>query len=510
MESVITVSLCYLTKEGLVAINNNRCKQSNRPRRWNMVKKVMIILAVAGLLGLTYQAWAATWTVEPVTNAPENESYPFIAKDNLNILHVTFVRMEAADAEVFYASNNAGPWQVSRVTDNSNDDWCSDILFEPVGKVHIAIRGNDGSDEDIYHASGMPGSWAIERVTDDNKNDIYPQIAIDAQGFLHMAYHKVDPSGTDYEIFYANNKPGHWVEEQVTFNTVEDVGVSLALDKLGNPHIAFWRGTPPNLSVRYTRKIAGVWDEQMVASPQTQLPSLVLDKNDFAHIAYAKFDGADYEIYYANNVTGTWQEGQVTSNTTNDLYNSIVLDDEGKVHIAYMGNDGDNEVYYADNTAGVWQTGRVTDNTIPDNFWGSHAFVIDGLGFGHIVFWNGAAGNDDIYHAKSDAPIAVGVEESSRQPVRAHLVLNPNFPDPFHKTTALDYELPAPGFVTITIYDASGQLVRTLLDEYKPAGTFKTVWDGRSTQGNPVTTGVYFCKLNYNGASLTEKLVVVR
>jgi hypothetical protein len=475
-----------------------------------MLKKgILSSIALVVILGFNYPAGAVTWNVEPVTTAPEDDWFPFITVDNMNKLHVCYNHVDP-DQEVFYTTNASGSWQSSRVTDNTVDDWSNTIIVDPMGQIHISIHGFDGVDQEVYHASGMPGSWGIERVTDDAKDDWYPQMAMDAQGFLHMAYYKVDPSGTDFEIFYANNRAGHWVQEQVTFNGWDDGVPSLALDHAGNPHIAYWSGIFPNYEVDYARKVAGVWDVQPVAPPQTWLPSLALDKNDFAHVAYAKWDGADWEIYYANNVTGSWQESQVTSNSTDDAWNSMVLDSEGKVHIAYLGNDGDNEIYYADNAAGVWQISRVTDNTVAEGFWGGKEFVIDGQGFGHIVFWNTLSGNSDVYHARSATPIAAAVAEEPKKSLARELILKPNSPEPFSHATRISFELPKAGPVSVNIYDVAGQLVRSLVNEHKPAGSFVLTWDGKSTEGNSLPGGIYFCQLRFGDTMLSEKLVLCR
>jgi hypothetical protein len=38
-------------------------------------------------------------------------------------------------------------------------------------------------------------------------------------------------------------------------------------------------------------------------------------------------------------------------------------------------------------------------------------------------------------------------------------------------------------------------VVKTLVDERKPMGTYRAVWDGTDNQGRPVSSGVYMAKL---------------
>jgi len=86
------------------------------------------------------------------------------------------------------------------------------------------------------------------------------------------------------------------------------------------------------------------------------------------------------------------------------------------------------------------------------------------------------------------------------------------YPNPFNPTTTIRYSIASPGRVTLNIYNASGQLVRTLVDEDQtPAqGGFSKVWDGMNSQGNRVASGVYFYRLTAGDFSQTKKMVLLK
>ena len=67
-----------------------------------------------------------------------------------------------------------------------------------------------------------------------------------------------------------------------------------------------------------------------------------------------------------------------------------------------------------------------------------------------------------------------------------------------------------PSRVSLRIYNLSGQLVRTLVDELKTPGEYKVQWDGLDGQGKSVKNGIYFYKLNVNGHTLTRKTTLLR
>jgi hypothetical protein len=89
--------------------------------------------------------------------------------------------------------------------------------------------------------------------------------------------------------------------------------------------------------------------------------------------------------------------------------------------------------------------------------------------------------------------------------------LHQNHPNPFNPTTTLTYDVATPGAVSVRIYDVSGKLVRTLVDEFKTTGRYELSWDGRNNNGTTVTTGVYFYRMTAPGfASHTRKMLLLK
>jgi hypothetical protein len=69
---------------------------------------------------------------------------------------------------------------------------------------------------------------------------------------------------------------------------------------------------------------------------------------------------------------------------------------------------------------------------------------------------------------------------------------------------------PVAGPVTFRIYNVKGQLVRTLLDETRPAGESTIAWDGADNTGARVAAGMYFYRGEVGGTRFDEKLVMVK
>lgn len=90
------------------------------------------------------------------------------------------------------------------------------------------------------------------------------------------------------------------------------------------------------------------------------------------------------------------------------------------------------------------------------------------------------------------------------------LALHQNHPNPFNPTTTIRFDLPVRCRVVLRIYDAAGRLIKTLLEGERPPGSYRAEWNGTSSRGAPVSSGVYFCRLVAGKDSRTSKMVLLR
>jgi hypothetical protein len=86
-------------------------------------------------------------------------------------------------------------------------------------------------------------------------------------------------------------------------------------------------------------------------------------------------------------------------------------------------------------------------------------------------------------------------------------VLHANHPNPFGASTAIAFSTPREARATVKVFDLSGRLVRTLLDDTLPAGNHSVTWDGRDDLAREVVSGIYFYRLETPEFSQTRRLV---
>ena len=102
----------------------------------------------------------------------------------------------------------------------------------------------------------------------------------------------------------------------------------------------------------------------------------------------------------------------------------------------------------------------------------------------------------------------VGYYGCDRRPKKP--VLYQNYPNPFKGSTAVSFYLPWALRVRIVIYDSLGREVITLVDDMPMGGNYEVAWDGRDDKGNPVHSGVYFCRMIAGWTVYSTKLVCTR
>jgi hypothetical protein len=85
-----------------------------------------------------------------------------------------------------------------------------------------------------------------------------------------------------------------------------------------------------------------------------------------------------------------------------------------------------------------------------------------------------------------------------------------NYPNPFNPTTVVQFKITQPAKVSLKIYNILGQLVKVLVDEEKTARTYTVYWNGTDKKEQPVSSGIYFYKLNAGNLSEVKKMVLTK
>lgn len=88
--------------------------------------------------------------------------------------------------------------------------------------------------------------------------------------------------------------------------------------------------------------------------------------------------------------------------------------------------------------------------------------------------------------------------------------LSQNYPNPFNPYTVIKYQVQFPGNVQVDIVDLKGHVVRTLVNEVKPAGDHEVAWDGTDGQGRQQASGSYMYVLRVGAFTASRKLLMLK
>jgi hypothetical protein len=158
-------------------------------------------------------------------------------------------------------------------------------------------------------------------------------------------------------------------------------------------------------------------------------------------------------------------------------------------------------------TNGIHLSSRDLDN-------GTFLWTAPPAGTGEVILY--IAGHQGAYSGDNTDLTLVSSETATEAGEDMALVipndyrLNDNYPNPFNPTTSIQFDLPRQSHVTIEIYNLLGQRVARLTDEEYSAGSHKVVWNGISSDGQPITSGIYFYRMETDDFVETKKMLLLK
>jgi len=149
----------------------------------------------------------------------------------------------------------------------------------------------------------------------------------------------------------------------------------------------------------------------------------------------------------------------------------------------------------------------------------SYQHLFDGLDFlglsgGEFTWWVSAM--DDVHETPaSNGPQFVSIDASpvsifSDLALPQEFSLQQNFPNPFNPITTIRFGLPEAADVHMVIYDIKGRQIQSVVLMAQQPGWYEYVWNGRNTNDQIISTGLYFCRLHAGSYSETIKMVYLK
>jgi hypothetical protein len=242
---------------------------------------------------------------------------------------------------------------------------------------------------------------------------------------------------------------------------------------------------------------------------ESRYPYIAVSGSIVHTVWYDNRDGND-EIYYKRSTDGGVTWGADTRLTNNTAYSNVpsIAVSGSIVHTVWQDNrDGNYEIYYKRSTDGgvSWETDtRLTNNTAGSWY---PSIAVSGS-IVHTVWSDDRDGNDEIYYKRNPTG-NVGIQNISTE-IPSAFSLEQNYPNPFNPTTKIRFAIPSnvkgqTSNVKITIYDALGREITSLVNEQLVPGTYEADWNASN-----YPSGVYFYKLTAGDFVETKKMLLTK
>jgi len=182
--------------------------------------------------------------------------------------------------------------------------------------------------------------------------------------------------------------------------------------------------------------------------------------------------------------------------------NSYCIGGSGFIHNWVVRNMVNNALGENLNSGGTWTNGQVINKSFSTTI--NSAWISGNCKLKVFVYKDNAT----LYLAEVQqaiqTPITLtGINNEESIPVKFEL--NQNYPNPFNPVTNIKFSVPKDGRTSLKIYDITGKLVATYLDEYVKAGNYNAEVDG-----SELSSGTYFYTLKSENFLETKKMILLK
>jgi Tol biopolymer transport system component len=414
----------------------------------------------------------------------------------------------------------------------------------------IVFQSNRDGDDEIFTAMD---DGTIKQLTRNKAQDIEPAWSPDGNQIVWFTQRQ-DLGAETFNMMIMD------ADGKNEANLTPDINISLTSQPTFSPDgtlIAFSsRGALPNginnnvAIIKFAEGVKRqewelynltVWGAQL-ADPLNVQDRFQVWSPDGTQIAWQTRRAGNFDIWVTDVVNDIDKQKDVQKNLTKDSKKDDVhprFSPDGTKILFESKRDGDWEIFVMDSRTGENIVQLTNDEKNDKNAEWSRKGA-------KIAFESKRDGNSEIYVMDADGANPVNISNNPTgdtrpqwrglgpgafrskffavEPLAKRLTtlgrikkaaLLQNYPNPFNPETWMPYILSEDSPVTISIYDPTGQLVRTLSLGIKPKGAylFRTqaaYWDGSNDAGEAVVSGLYFYELRAGDFTTMRKMVVAK
>jgi uncharacterized delta-60 repeat protein len=423
-------------------------------------------------------------------------------------------------ATVKYDSDGVEQWEARYNGPGNGTDQAVALAVDGSGNVYVTGESwYSGFSYDYatvkYNSAGVE-QWVARYSGPENDYDEARALAVDGSGNVYVTGSS-SGSGTyaDYVTAKYNSAgEAQWVVRYDGPGNSHDRATALVVDGSGNVYVtgqssgsAFASGD--YATVKYNAAGVEQWSARYNGPGNFSdgAVALAVDGSGNVYVTgYSSgsdtFPFTDYAtVKYNSAGVQQWVARYDSPGNSNDGANALALDGSGNVYVSGSSRPGGTAYDYVTvkyNPAGVEQWVARYDGSGNSNDVAA-AMGLDGSGNVYVTGYRTGSGWNVYTTIKYIQTPTGGIE------IPGDYRLLQNYPNPFNSTTTIRFDLPQAVPAKISVYNALGQQVAVLMDEYKPAQYHQVVFDGRE-----FSSGIYFYRLSTPEFQQARKMLLVR
>jgi hypothetical protein len=497
----------------LVASRNGNRVEVDVLRRRNAISVVLVSFVFWGL-SLT-PGLQAQYLFEPsicVAGGEEGQTSPSLSVDSWGNPCIAYVNNRSPWSIEFIRSTDGGKTFLDPVWVAWDRPYVHPSLALYQDSPYLAYRDAAPAAKDVYFTRSTDGGESFLPPMLIGKTDGEFELALDQEGNPFIACHD-----SPYIIVYRSTDGGESFLDPVTADSLTYFFhfLNLAIDSLGNPHVAWVAG--PWWEMQYLYYV------RSTDRGESFLSSLCLDDETSQNsdldlqiagcrdpgIVWCAFqkDKDQYQLNFSRSTDGgtSFLPFVMVDTIASKNHPSMQFDPQGNPLVAW--SDSRCGIYFTHSTDGgiTFLPGAPVDST--GHSQDSPTLGLAPYGITVHVAWNDGRQErwGDIFYTRG-LPAGINEELSPFETTTPFSVRA--YPNPFrYQVTILLTQVPQDAEAVLSIYNTAGQAVYTRSVTAAKWGQCRIHWDGRSDRGLIQPCGVYLCRLSGGGENLAIKLL---
>lgn len=222
------------------------------------------------------------------------------------------------------------------------------------------------------------------------------------------------------------------------------------------------------------------------------------------HTYFERGEEPDYRVVFKPYEIELYDGGTIANNTANYYFEPLGMSDyvlEAKIPFS--------TIQLPEDTLFTPQPGM----TIPFEIFASDADVVNGgtegrLQFGYNPALNPWGAGPEVWTFAWVGMPVLSIDDAND--IVKSYQLHDNYPNPFNPSTTIRFSIPKGEHVTLQIYNVLGALVDVVVDERLEIGIHEARWNAKNLQGQSVSSGIYFYRLQAGSFIETKKMILLR